>query len=223
MIRKVIPLLLFAFIRPILAEPPPAANEILETVRLQQSHQQIDLQGQLRQDEVVVPFHLVQNGPVVRYIFSKPDEIFQLQLGDADSQLEKISGGKAEKLTPAELDRKIRGTSVTYEDLALKFLYWSNAEILGVEKTSNRDCWKLRLRPASRQSQYSNVLLWVDKATGALIRVEGYNWKGLLVKRFEVVSAQKINDRWYLKQMRIEQLQPGTNHVLSRTYLEIKK
>ena len=134
-----------------------------------------------------------------------------------------VSRAGSETLTPAQLDRKIRGTNVTYEDLALKFLYWRDAEILGTEKTSNRVCWKLRLRPPLRQSQYSNVLLWVDKAAGALMRIEGYDWNGLLVKRFQVVSTQKINDRWYLKQMRIEQLQPGTNHVLSRTYLEIKK
>ena len=43
------------------------------------------------------------------------------------------------------------------------------------------------------------------------------------MKKFEVVSAQKIEGRWFLKQMRIERLEPGTNHVQSRTYLEIKK
>jgi negative regulator of sigma E activity len=75
----------------------------------------------------------------------------------------------------------------------------------------------------SRESQYSSVVLWIDEASGALIRMEGYDWKGRICKRFEVVSAQKIDNRWFLKQMRVEQLQPGTNNVESRTYLEIKK
>jgi hypothetical protein len=44
-----------------------------------------------------------------------------------------------------------------------------------------------------------------------------------LIKRFEVVSAQKIEGRWFLKQMRVEQLQPSTNHVEARAYLEIKR
>jgi negative regulator of sigma E activity len=65
--------------------------------------------------------------------------------------------------------------------------------------------------------------LWVDKASGALMRMEGYDQEGKLAKRFEVVSAQKIDNRWFLKQMRVEELQPGTNKVRSRTYLEIKK
>jgi negative regulator of sigma E activity len=79
------------------------------------------------------------------------------------------------------------------------------------------------LRAPSKKSQYSNVLLWIDKNSGALMRMEGYDWDGKLAKRFEVISAQKIDNRWFLKQMRIEMLQPGTNHVLSRTYLEIKR
>jgi len=38
-----------------------------------------------------------------------------------------------------------------------------------------------------------------------------------------VVSAQKIEGRWFLKQMRVEAMEPGTNKVQSRSYLEIKK
>jgi hypothetical protein len=47
----------------------------------------------------------------------------------------------------------------------------------------------------------------VDKASGALMRMEGHNSNAQLVKRFEVVSAPKSR-RWFLKQMRIEELQP---------------
>jgi Outer membrane lipoprotein-sorting protein len=207
----------------IYAESVPSAKEILDTVRMQQSQQQIDLQGQLRQNQIVIPFHLIQSGPIVRYIFSNPDEALQLQLNPNDSRLDQISGKGVEKIVPAEFDQKIRGTDVTYEDLALKFLYWPNARVVGQENIRSRNCWKLQLTAPSRQSQYSNVLLWIDKESGALMRLEGYDWKGQLAKRFEVISAQKIEHRWFLKQMRIEQLQPGTNHVQSRTYLEIKK
>jgi hypothetical protein len=55
------------------------------------------------------------------------------------------------------------------------------------------------------------------------MRMEGYDWDAKLIKRFEVVSAQKIERRWFLKQMRVEQFQPGTNHVEARAYLEIKR
>src|SRR6184192_2958211 len=208
---------------PAFAQPPPAAKDILASVRMMESRQQIDLQGQLRQNDVVVPFRLVQNGPVIRYSFSNPDETLQLRLGENSSRLDVVSDAGTEKFVGSKLNERIRDTSVTYEDLAFKFLYWPAARVLGEEKVRTRNCWKLQLRAPSRESQYSNVLLWIDKASGALMRMEGYDWNAQLAKRFEVVSAQKIEGRWFLKQMRIEELQPGTNHVLSRTYLEIKR
>jgi hypothetical protein len=204
-------------------EPVPSAQEILASVRMLETRQQMDLHGQLRDNETVVPFRLIQTGPIIRYSFSNPAEQLQLRLGENSSRLDVVTDTGTEKLAASKLDQKIRGTGVTYEDLALKFLYWPNARVLGQENIRTRTCWKLQLRAPSRQSQYSNVLLWVDKTSGALMRLEGYDWNGQLAKRFEVVSAQKIDNRWFLKQMRIEELQPGTNKVQSRTYLEIKK
>jgi len=204
-------------------ESPPSAQQILASVRMIEARQQIDLQGQLRENDVVVPFRLIQNGPLIRYSFTNPDEVFQLRLGQSSSRLDLITDAGTQKFAASKLEEKIRGTSVTYEDLAFKFLYWQTARVLGEENVRTRNCWKLQLRAPSRESQYSNVLLWIDKASGALMRMEGYDWNAQLAKRFEVVSAQKIDNRWFLKQMRVEELQPGTNHVQSRTYLEIKK
>ena len=220
--RKII-LLYFVSALSIYSAPVPSANEILASVRMIEARQQIDLQGQLRENDSVIPFRLIQNGPLIRYSFTNPDEVLQLRLGQNSSRLDLVTDTGTEKFAAGKLSQKIRGTSLTYEDLAFKFLYWQSARILGEENVRTRNCWKLQLRAPSRESQYSNVLLWIDKASGALMRMEGYDWNAQLVKRFEAVSAQKIDNRWFLKQMRIEELQPGTNHAQSRTYLEIKK
>ncbi len=177
-------------------QAPPSTKDILASVRMLESRQQIDLQGQLRENDIVVPFRLTQNGPLIRYSFTNPNEVLQLRLGEKSSRLDLVTAAGTEKFAASKLEQKIRGTSLTYEDLAFKFLYWQNA---------------------------SNLLLWIDKSSGALMRMEGYDWNAQLAKRFEVVSAQKVDDRWFLKQMRVEELQPGTNKVQSRTYLEIKK
>ncbi len=220
--RKII-LLYFVSALSIYSAPVPSANEILASVRMIEAQQQIDLQGQLRENDSVIPFRLIQNGPLIRYSFTNPDEVLQLRLGQNSSRLDLVTDTGTEKFAAEKLSQKIRGTSLTYEDLAFKFLYWQSARILGEENVRTRNCWKLQLRAPSRESQYSNVLLWIDKANGALMRMEGYDWNAQLVKRFEAVSAQKIDNRWFLKQMRIEELQPGTNHAQARTYLEIKK
>src|SRR5438046_2198608 len=220
--RKII-LLCFVSALSLYGAAVPSANEILASVRMMEARQQIDLQGQLRENDIVIPFRLIQNGPLIRYSFTNPDEVLQLRLGQNSSRLDLVTDTGTEKFAAEKLSQKIRGTSLTYEDLALKFLYWQSARILGEENVRTRNCWKLQLRAPSRESQYSNLLLWIDKASGALMRMEGYDWNAQLAKRFEVVSAQKIDDRWFLKQMRVEELQPGTNKVQSRTYLDINK
>ena len=53
--------------------------------------------------------------------------------------------------------------------------------------------------------------------------MEGYDWNGRLKKRFEVISAQKIEGRWFLGSMRIDQLDPGSGKRTAITYLDIKK
>jgi hypothetical protein len=202
---------------------PPSASEILDRVRLQQSQQQLDFQGQLRTDGKIIPFRITQTGPVIRYNFSNPSEVLQLRLGEKSSSLDLVLENSTKKFAASRLDDRIGGTAVTYGDLALKFLYWPRAEVQGEEIVRTRNCWQLRLQPPSRDAQYSNVLLWIDKESGAMMRIQAYDWQGRLTKRFEVVSAQKIDGRWFLKQMRIEEFEPGTSKVRSRSYLEIQK
>jgi hypothetical protein len=205
------------------ATAAPSAKEILASARMQQAGQQIDLQGQLRENATVVPFRLTQTGPVIRYSFTNPDEALQLRLGENDSRLEEITRSGIDNVAAAEWEQKVRGTAITYEDLALKFLYWPDAKVVGEDYIHTRRVWKIELTAPSRRSRYSKVFLWVQQEGGALMRLEGFDWNGRLAKRFEVVSAQKIDGRWFLKQMRIEELHPGTGKVQARTYLEIKK
>lgn len=205
------------------AEAPPAAEQILEQVRLTEAEQQLDLQGQLRSDATVIPFRLTQTGPVIRYTFSNPPVALQLTLGAEHSKLELVKAHSTEKFAESRLGEKIGGTGVTFGDLALSFLYWPDPQFISADSVRTRACWKLRLHPPTKDAQYSTVVLWVDQQSGAIMRLEAYDWKKQLVKKFEVVSAQKIEGRWFLKQMRIEEMEPGTGKVQSRSYLEINK
>src|SRR5512132_2533368 len=149
----------------VLAEPTPSAKDILDSVRMVESRQQIDLQGQLRQDDIVIPFRLMQNGPLIRYTFTDPDETLELRLGENSSRLELVSDAGTEKVGASKLQEKIRGTIALYGDLALKFLYWPTARVLGEEKVRTRKCWNLQLPAPSREAAYSNVLVETDKAS----------------------------------------------------------
>ena len=162
------------------ADAPPPAREILDQVRLQQSQQQLDLQGQLRSDATVIPFRITQTGPVIRYTFTNPAEVVQLRLGEDGARLDLVLQNSTKKFSSSRLDERIGGTAVTYGDLALKFLYWPDAQVIGADTLRTRNCWKLRLTAPSKDAPYATVLLWVDKESGALMRMEGYDWKGQL-------------------------------------------
>lgn len=220
-IKNVLLFLLLA--SPAFAAPFPEAKDVLASVRLRQSQQELELQGELREGPTIVPFRLTQTGPIVRYSFSNPDEALQLRLGENDSRLEVVTREGVEKIAPAQFDHKVRGTSITYEDLSLRFLYWQTGRVTAENEIRTVACWKLEMKAPSRQSQYSNVWLWVGKENGALMKMEAYDWNAKLAKRFEVVSGQKIEGRWFLKEMRIEEMDPGTGKMKTRTYLDIKK
>src|SRR5436190_5133158 len=90
------------------AEPPPSAKEILDSVRMLESRQQIDLQGQLRQEDMVIPFRLMQNGPLIRYTFTNPDETLELRLCENSSRLELVCYVGTEKMGTLTLKEKSR-------------------------------------------------------------------------------------------------------------------
>ncbi len=204
------------------AQSEPAAQEILRSARLNQSTQHRVLEGQLRTEDVVTPFRLTLNGGEIRYDFSNPPQSIVLKLSENGSQLFEQTQSSMQKVTPAKFDQKVRGTDITYEDLALKFLYWPKAKIDGEEMKLTRRCWKLHLEPGARgESQYAVVLLWVEKQSGAFLEAEGYGADGKISKRFKVISGQRTDTGWILKQMRIEQLSGMNSRDKSPTYFEI--
>src|SRR5204862_2963073 len=90
----------------------------------------------------------VKNWTFVRYIFINTNETFQLRIGANDSRLEEIKRSGSEKITL--LNEPVRGTTIAYEDLALKFLYWPNARVVGADFIRTRNCWRMQLQaPAS--------------------------------------------------------------------------
>jgi hypothetical protein len=198
----------------------PDAEAILAAARVNPLGANVTLKAQLRTGSVTTPFRIVVDG-AVRYQFDSPEQELILELKDDASVLSERTGGKASPVRPARFDNSVRGTGITYEDLALRFLYWRHPKILGEETVRSRKAWKIELQSGRDSSQYGVARLWVDQESGALLRIEGYNRDGRLLRRFEVVSAQKIDGQWMLKQMRVEMLDPETKKVINRTYLEV--
>lgn len=212
---------LFALILfPLFAHADPDASAILEAARVNPMGQNVALKAQLRTSSSLTPFKIVVDG-AVRYQFEKPEQELILELKDNASVLSERLGNKAAPVRTARFDDSVRGTGITYEDLSLRFLYWKNPKLLGEETIRTRKAWKIELQAAGGSSQYGVARVWIDQESGAILRIEGYNREGKKIRQFEVISAQKIDGQWMLKQMRVETIDPTTKKVINRTYLEV--
>jgi len=199
----------------------PAPEAILAAARMNPMGSGITLQAQLRAGSVKVPFLIEVGAGAVRYGFTEPQQDILLHLGENESSLEERRDGTKVPVSISKFDDSIRGGLITYEDLALRFLYWKNPRLLESETVRSRDAWKIEIPAPRAASQYGVVRVWIDKQSAALLRIEGYDTTGRLVKRFEVISAQKIDDQWMLKQMRVERIDPESRKTTGITYLEV--
>jgi len=204
------------------AEPDPAA--ILKSVRLNAVMQEHVLRGTLTKDGRRTPFTLDLRGTNMAFSFEDPAKTIVLNLGEDQHRLTRIVGDQSQRVEGDALGAVVLGTDITYEDLGLRFLYWEDAEILQEERFRGRDSWKIRVNNPRREGPYAVAFVWVDKEAGGLLGVQGYNWEGQCIKRFEVVSGMRVDGAWMLQEMRVETLD-GTaqNRVLGRTYLHLDR
>ena len=203
----------------------PTAQELLESVRLNQGAQHRVLRGELRCEGRTTPFRLVFNGNEIRYEFTGPDQTFVLKLGEKTSRLDEITKDGRERITPARFAKPVRGTDVTCEDLALRFLYWQDAKIIGEDSLGGIRYYMIELHPEpGAGSQYGKVVAWVAKKyDGVLGKAKCYAPDGKqLAAVIRVISSQTLADKSrFLKEMTIERMQGGKSGDKSPTSLEI--
>ncbi len=201
------------------AEPAPDPQDLLREARMASTDKEAAVKGRLRAGDVATPFTLKVNFGKLRFAFDDPPRIYEVRLGDESSG---VFDGKGKAVGKGMREPVAEGSGVTVEDLSLGFLYWPDARLMGTETVRTRSAWKIELRPGRRGSEFAVVRVWLDQASGALLRIEGFDWEGRLLRRFEVVSGQRIDGQWMLKQMRIERFGPESgSRPLGRSYLEI--
>jgi len=200
-----------------------SGDAVLQALRMTQASQHEALTGKLRSGWKSIPFRLTMAENIVKWDFSDPPQTIQLRLGEKSSQLEESGKNGSQKVSPARFDEKVRDSDISYEDLAMRFLYWPNAVMEDRQVLLMNKCWVIKVEaPSKNESQYSMVRLWVAENGDALLQAEAYGKDGKLARRFKVISGQSLGGgAWILKQMRIEQMTPGKGTDKTPSYLEI--
>jgi hypothetical protein len=203
----------------------PTGEEILRLVRMSQALQDLKkLTGRLRNDDdegKEFPMQLSMSDNVIRFVFTNPNEIINLDLNENGTKLRRVTSGNNVEMPLSLYSEQVRSTYINYEDLAMRFLYWPNAKVLDTDTVSFMKCWVVRVVNPDGRGPYATVDVWVHQGSGAIAQMIAYDVKGRKLKMFRVSKGQKYNGAWILKQMRVESFNVDTNKVKGRTYVEI--
>ncbi len=203
-----------------------SAEEIMGSVRQVAALQgEQDLKGVIRKGSVKTPLTLFLRGKDIQFALDGGAERFHLRLNDDNQQLRELSGGKSSPFPANKISAPIAETDVSYEDLALKFLYWPNPRIIKEEKVEGQLCWRLHVVNPEKTGRYREVSVWVTKKQRALMRVVGYGPRPetVAIKQFEITKVMKVKGGAYtVKTMKVSRFNKD-RRVSGITYLEFEK
>ena len=214
------------------AAPLPKAEDVLKLVRLSQPQEEMHLVGDTRDRKIAIkkiPLKLSLSKDGYRFQFfegdsrrNKPNQIITLELLPNQCKLTEIVPGKAGELPPERFAERVRGTDITYEDLAMRFLYWPNPKHLKPERAKGGEAWRIRCTNPLKDGPYATVDAWVSQESGALVKMEGLDAQGRLIKSFEVESAQRHKGAWVLQEMVVRTHPADRKGSPTRTFLKIE-
>ncbi|MDB6066543.1 MAG: outer rane lipoproteinsorting protein [Pedosphaera sp.] len=119
------------------------------------------------------------------------------------------------RLSGAEADVPLAGSDFWLSDLGFEFYHWPEQRRLKGEMHRSRPCYVLEsINPLPTSGGYSRVVTWVEKESGAPIQAEAYGADNKLMKEFWLGSFKKVNGRYELKDMKI-----NNSKTKSRTQL----
>ncbi len=121
-----------------------------------------------------------------------------------------------EKLKETELmDPLVPSCDFWIADLGLEFFHWPDQNILRGETMSGRFCKVLEsTNPAPPTNGYSRVVSWIDNESLGIVQAKAYDAQGKLLKSFYPKDVKKVEGRWQVGSMTIDNVQTGSRSTL---------
>lgn len=204
----------------------PSATDILAGTRMAATLTKLDkgLRGNIRKGNKKTDVVLFLMGEDIQFQFSEnkgPWQVFHMRIGDEKLNLFELVNGKQTVFPPKKLVMPVGASDLTYEDLALRFLYWPNPKLEGTEPVGGQDCHKIRIdKPKGTAGRYEAVYVWVHTKFGAFMRIRGHDRNGGLLKEFQVEDIMQIaKDTWTLRKMQVSSHNPANGRRTSITHV----
>lgn len=98
-------------------------------------------------------------------------------------------------------------------DLGLDFLHWPTQRYVKEELSNGRMCHVLESTNPSTHG-YARVWSYIDAEFKGLLSAKAFDRRGLLMKDFSTGSFTKVQDRWFLRDIRIRDERTDTRTEL---------
>ncbi len=122
--------------------------------------------------------------------------------------------GNGNDLPTPKLTDAIAGTDISWLDITLSYLWWTDGDIKGEERFKGATCDVIEMRPPTPIPDCAAVRLWIDRKRGFMRQAEQINEKGEQVRKMWVSSVGKINDRWMIKNLEVKRPSTGVQTKL---------
>ena len=117
----------------------------------------------------------------------------------------KLAGAIQPPPSPTFLSSAIRSSDVSWTDLTLAFLWWRGSQIVGNGEIKGYDCFILEVpAPATEAAHYTKARLWIAKRAPVLLKAEGIDSEGEVVRGLWVENFRKQDERWMVKDMEFQ-------------------
>jgi len=106
-------------------------------------------------------------------------------------------------------------------DLGLEFFHWPQQKVLKKEVHRSCGCTVLEsTNPNPSTNGYSRVVSWIDTESLGIVEAYAYDAKGKLLKDFYPKDIKKVNGRWQVQTLVMENVQTDSR---SRLEFDLKK
>lgn len=170
--------------------------------------------------------HFGAENPSARYSLRDAlgKDLARLTLTRRDSKVEKTyaSGDPLQPAAVPDTGVPVLDTDMTWQDLTLSFLWWTNGAVVGEDVVKGRACTVVELR-APPDEPTGKVRLWVDKQVPMMLQAEAFDGDGKKIRSLWIKSFRKIKGRWMVREMEVQQEPPRHRTHVTITGLDGEK
>lgn len=210
-----------------------ASRSLLADVRAQFPQEPLVVEGVLRtyptaargvrRIPVQIDFALGAERPQVAYTIRDPKRAEATRFvvtrpHDAAPTYTVFDADQPRTSTKVDMTGAIAGSDVSWLDLSMAYLWWSHEEIVGRDSIKGYDCTVVHVTPGDVEAgAYASARLWIADDVPVLLRAEGYDADGKMLRRLSVRSFKKIDGRWVIKDLDV-----AAGGTASRSRIQVK-